>query len=843
MTIKSVYFSGAAVMALAVAVMPLAAHAEDAAKDQSEAASDPSSEIVVTGTARPQRRFDVSYAVNSLSADTVRKLAPRTFADLLAKVPGIQVESTGGEAQNITRVRGLPGDRFGLVVQQDGLPLYHDVDGFFFNSGEGMNRFDLMTDRVEIVRGGPAPVYASDGAAIVNNITVSGSATSKGAVQATVGQNELYRLDGYQSGPLSKDTYYAVGGFIRYNGGLRDNGFPTDRGGQIRGNIKHDLDNGFIKVSAQYLNDHNVFYLPVPVSIPANAANPASATVNPGSSLNPYLNFFTGTMNSPAFRNVNIAYYDGTGAIKSMNRDLANGRHMEFGNLGLQYQGDFDGTLISLKAGLTKGHVSFDAFYSTSNPVDGNTFAAGQLTAAQRAFAGTTSLGYVLSGTNTAYNPYADSGLVMQGQYRAVESNFYSADADLSATRSFKTGFGTHDIKLGVYTSFWGMDYLQAYNDYLIQVKAKPQTLDLLAYSASGAVLGSVTQNGALHDTTTLNQGNLDAKILSLYLNDTWSITDKLKLDAGIRHEWLSYTGYALNTSAQALPGATLATTFAKGFTGTSTPVQVSPSATNWTVGLNYDFTSHLGLYGRISQLQNPPGLGAFVGYPQPAALSIQTTNANQYEVGVKAVFDRSYIYVTGYYTYFNPLNASFSAFNPLTGSNTSVSFFGTAIDKGIEADGQFRIGKIFSISGTLNIADPQYRSFSSVTGASAAAIYGKQIVREPKIYGNIRPAADIDLGGQTNLNIYAVYAYTGKRYVDVLNTTAMAAYGTLGAGANLTHGNWTGQLVIDNITNAHGLTEGNSRTDNITGQGTPEAAYGRPIFGRNFRVVVLKKW
>lgn len=34
------------------------------------------SEIVVTGSARAQRRFDVSYAINSLNQEAVEKIAP-----------------------------------------------------------------------------------------------------------------------------------------------------------------------------------------------------------------------------------------------------------------------------------------------------------------------------------------------------------------------------------------------------------------------------------------------------------------------------------------------------------------------------------------------------------------------------------------------------------------------------------------------------------------------------------------------------------------------------------------------------------------------------------------------
>ncbi len=120
------------------------------------------SDVIVTGSARQQRRFDVSYAINSLSQADIQKLAPKSTTDLIGTLPGIHVEATGGEVQNITRVRGIPTDRGFLYYQQDGLPLFQELDGWFFNQGDGMNRLDLMTDRIEVVRGGqrrsmPAP--------------------------------------------------------------------------------------------------------------------------------------------------------------------------------------------------------------------------------------------------------------------------------------------------------------------------------------------------------------------------------------------------------------------------------------------------------------------------------------------------------------------------------------------------------------------------------------------------------------------------------------------------------------------------------------------------------------
>ena len=111
----------------------------------------------------------------------------------------------------------------------------------------------------------------------------------------------------------------------------------------------------------------------------------ARAAGNPSVSLDKYIDYHTGTMNSPSLRNVNIKYRDGAGVTQGLTRDLADGRHMRFFNAGLQYEGDFDGWLVSAKGGFTKGKSSFDAFYSTTNPVDGNAFIASNLAAAQTA--------------------------------------------------------------------------------------------------------------------------------------------------------------------------------------------------------------------------------------------------------------------------------------------------------------------------------------------------------------------------------------------------------------------------------------------------------------------------
>ncbi len=829
----------ASIVAPAASAQTAPAPATEATTEASAAAApvadETPSDIIVTGSARRQRRFDVSYAINSLGQDDVKRLAPLNFADLLGKLPGIQVEATGGEVQNVTRIRGIPTDDGYAVFQQDGLPLFHDINGNFFR-GDSLNRFDLMTERVEVVRGGPAPIFASQAAAIVNNITVTGTETTRGKVQLTAGTTDLYRIDAMQSGPLGERTYYAIGGFLRRDGGQRDNGFPNDRGGQIRANIKHDLDNGSVRLSVNYLNDHNTFYLPIPVADPRN----------PSVSLDPFIDFFHGTLNSPAFRGVTLKYRDAAGVTQSETRDLADGRHMEYGNVGLQYDGEFGGWQLAVRAGYTKGRLNFDALYSTSNPVDANVFASGFRSAANTAF-GTTAtpvarLGYALSGTNgaTAYDPYGASGLVVQAQYRGVGSSFYSGQGDVSVTRKFETGIGTHDLRIGGYASAYGLTNKAVYQDYLMEVRGQPRTLDLVAYDAAGKVLGSVTDKGVLRYGTTLNQGDVDSTVYSLYANDTWEVVPGLRIDGGIRHEWYHIDGYGLTSTSVNLGDATtLADNSVRSFDGARQSRKDSPTATNWTIGANYDASEHFGGYVRASHLEVPPQSSSYYNI-NPVLVK---TQADQYEAGLKASFGRNYLYLTGFYTKFDPFNASFVAFNPETGRNDQpVPFIGQAEVKGVEVDGTLAPVRWFFVSGSFTYQDPQYKNLQNSSGADPSRVNGNQIIREPKVFGNVRPTFSFDAGGD-QVEVYGRYEYTGRRYVDLFNNTRLPSYNTFGLGGTLTHNGFQFQVVGDNIFNNKGLTEGNPRTDQLDGQTSADAIYGRPVFGRSVRFIVSKAW
>lgn len=807
--------------------------AADVAADGVAAAST-GNEIVVTGSSVAQRKFDVSYAVTALSGDDIQKLAPLNMSDLLGQIPGIHAEATGGEVQNVYRIRGIPNEGSFQAFQLDGMPIYHDNDGPFFK-GDVLNRVDIMTKTVEFVRGGPAPIFASNATAIYNSITQTGSETPAGAVRLTLGDTGLYRLDAYQSGPLGERTYFALGGFVRRHDGYRPNGFPSDEGGQIRANILREFDSGEVKLSVLYLNDKNVFYLPIPVADPRN----------PSVSLDPFLDYFTGTLNSPTLRNARLRYSDGAGGTQVEDRDLADGRHTRMYSVGLEYKQALGDWTLEAKGRWTDGRVDFDALYSTSNPVDSDSFANGFLSAARTAFNTSTStvarLGYAIGGTNggTLFNPKATSGLVLSAQYRAISSDFYSGQGELRLSRAIETGLGTHNIVFGGYAAAYGNEYGQRYQDYLFELATQPRTLDLIAYSDTNQILGYVTDKGVLRYSTTLTRGESDVTMWAAFANDTWQVTDNLRIDAGIRHERYVFKGFGIGqTTVNLGDPTTLADDATRAYTGVATNRRFTVDVTPWTIGANFDLSSSFGIYGRVAEAFRVPS--EFNVYSGAANV---VPKARQYELGLKIALPYMSAYLTGFYTKFDPFNASFLAFNPQTGRNDQpLTFIGSAVTKGVEADIDIRPVKWLSLAGTVTVSDPTMSDLVNEFGASAAAVDGNQLVRQPKVYGNIRPTLFFDLG-ELKMQTYLRYNYTSKRFVDLFNRTELPAYDTLAAGFIAQYRDWTFQVVGDNITNAQGLTEGNPRTDQLAGQGSSTAIYGRPLFGRNVRFVLTKAW
>src|SRR5690242_18694055 len=219
------------------------------------------SAIVVTGTETPRSRLETSNATTVLSPSDLTQVAPRSTTEALRYVPGFtRIESSGGEVNENISMRGILGVEY-VMFMEDGLPVFPTMHTFFMNA-DNLFRMDENIERMEVVRGGASALFGSNTpGAIINFINKTGGDQFQGTMVATGGTEGLARYDVDINGPLNDQWRFNIGGFYRYDHGVRDPGFPGIQGGQLKANVTRLLDNGYIRFSAKVIDDKNQFIL------------------------------------------------------------------------------------------------------------------------------------------------------------------------------------------------------------------------------------------------------------------------------------------------------------------------------------------------------------------------------------------------------------------------------------------------------------------------------------------------------------------------------------------------------------------------------------------------------
>lgn len=226
-------------------------------------------QIIVTGTAsgKSVRKVDSSFATTSLSAEDIRKLAPKSTADVFKAIPGVWAESSGGVSGANVFVRGFPsgGDAPFLTVQLQGVPVFQPPTLSFLENST-LFRVDETIEFMDGLRGGPNSVVSNGQPGLTTNfILKEGSEATEGLLKYTTSSYDLQRLDGVLSGSLSDGLYYMIGGYIQQSSGIRDAGFNSEKGQQFTVNITKELDNGKINLFTRVTDDHGAWYLPTPL--------------------------------------------------------------------------------------------------------------------------------------------------------------------------------------------------------------------------------------------------------------------------------------------------------------------------------------------------------------------------------------------------------------------------------------------------------------------------------------------------------------------------------------------------------------------------------------------------
>ncbi|RBI62968.1 TonB-dependent receptor, partial [Xanthomonas oryzae pv. oryzae] len=211
--------------------------------------------VFVTGTSTATTKLKSSVSVSTVGAEAIEQSAPRSTAEIFRNIPGIRSESSGGEGNANIAVRGLPvasgGAKF-LQLQEDGLPVMEFGDIAFGNSDIFL-RSDFTLDRIEAIRGGSASTFTSNApGGIINFISKTGD-TAGGSVGVSRGLDyDNTRIDFDYGAPFAEQWQFNIGGFFRQGDGIRDAGYGTDKGGQLKANLTRLFDNGYVRLYGKY---------------------------------------------------------------------------------------------------------------------------------------------------------------------------------------------------------------------------------------------------------------------------------------------------------------------------------------------------------------------------------------------------------------------------------------------------------------------------------------------------------------------------------------------------------------------------------------------------------------
>jgi len=795
-------------MAIAAALAPSLASAQDAATSSDQTGASASAQadageldtIVVSGTAKFKglRKRDASFSISTANDDEIREVSPTSTADLLKIVPGVWAESSGGGTGANVFVRGMPseGDAPFFTLQLDGSPIFPPPTLSFLENTT-LFRIDDTVERVEGLRGGPSPIFSNGQPGVTMNfIQRKGEDTPAGSVRATVGTDDLRRVDAFSSGPLGEGSgwYYSVGGFYRETDGVRHIGYPAEKGGQIMGTVTRRWDTGEFTLYGRHTDDHNAFYTAIPLRSRNNGSDISSF---------PGIDATTGTLVGDDFRRVTLPTGIGNG---TMTRDMADGRGVDIDVFGGALDWNVGNWTISDRFNVLSGDAPTNALFTGANPQTLSSFI-------------TDNYGAAAVGTGTFVNgggAVSPDQQVLTAGWWVVDKHLQSFTNDLRFSvdlgeRNSLT-FGTYYAKYSSKDRWW------LGNNMLLTAENNARRVDLTL--ADGRI---PTRQGFVGTSFYNIRGDYDGRNTAFFVADEWNASDRWRFDAGVRWERQVVDGTVVDPTSVDLDGDPN-TLYDNNTSVATTPRSIDQrdNHTSWTAGANFKINDNLSVFGRVNSGFKFPSFDNL----RDGATQIQ--EIDQYEVGLKAGGESYELYLTAFYNDF--VGLPFQAFDQ--GGNNIV-VIGDSSAKGLEFEGAWRPVGGFELGWNATWLDANYGRFGDFSG--------NQVVRQPRFRARLTPSYYWTLPWG-DAKVYTTVTRVGDRYSDPANGQVLPAYTTWDIGANMRVGDhWEFALNGRNVTDEIALTEGNAR---VIGNATSAGVFmGRPIEGASYQVSAAYRW
>jgi outer membrane receptor protein involved in Fe transport len=549
--------------------------------------------IVVTGTFNPQSKLESTVSITTLDAKMIEQQGPRSSGSLIDAIPGFYVESNLGETGNNVYPRGLPigtGSLRYTALREDGLNNFEISDKVFFQA-DGFTKVDLTIDRVEGLRGGNAVIFSSNTpGGIINFVSKTGGTELEGDIRYTYGTQNLYRVDFNVGGPLTEDKKWRfnIGGFYRYDSGLRDFTGPANVGGQVKINITRMFNNdkGYIRFFGKALDDKVAFWTPVPYQ---GYDNPQPLAGIDNLTRTTLLPSGVGEISVPdplnigqnrripltnqadiKYKNIGMEVFSELGNGWSVRNQLRY-VHATSQSSTIQIVSNPIASINLLLGGaglLAQGFVP-RVNYVGPNEVNGTNYIPGSFTGEiiptnrlsaglftpspalpQPNYAGLAGF-FGIPLTNQGINPNGINGngmLIPMGLFVVPMVN-----TNLINNLQFTKQAGNHALTFGGYISAYNSNENWNFNTILTDVTSNPRLVDIGFYPTASspnpnAAPLEITRGGVFGANFQYEQSNSRNITAALFFGDEWKASDRLNVSLGFRYELNNSVGSLQNT-------------------------------------------------------------------------------------------------------------------------------------------------------------------------------------------------------------------------------------------------------------------------------------------------------
>ncbi len=777
-------------------------------------------EVIVTGSVGdPRSRIESSVSVSSIGIEQIEQSAPRTSGEVFRNVPGVRAESSGGDGNGNYNVRGVPvssgGSRY-LQIQENGLPLNVFGDTSFGNSDNWL-RIDSNVSKIEAIRGGSASTQTTNGPAGIINIISKTGATKGGSISTSIGLDyESNRLDFEYGEPLENGLSYHVGGFMRAGEGPRETGYTANKGGQIKANITKKLESGYVRAYFKLLNDRSAMYLPMPMLLEGDDANPTFSNL-------PGFDITTDSQHTRYLQeNVGLDYTDNTrraGDVRTGNNPISKTAGIEFSfDLG-------DGWKIRNKGRLASNRGEW------SGPFTANFGETADVEATVRDLIPTTATGDLVyaDGAREPYNP--SNGLLQ------IIHLFDVTIEDMSnIVNDFKLSkkIGENvNVTAGYFTAIQNTKTAWQWSSFLSEVKGggEARLVDIDGYSRGG----KFAYGNPLWGDCCNNKYNTVHTVRSPYLGVAIDINENLNFDGSLRYDSFKVDGTIASF------GSAVPQNFDINGNGTIEDIEqsvpVRDPSQNQIIGDDYNYVSYsLGLNYKLndnSAIFSRYSLGASGRAPDRNGYGLDGTAATQYdqvsqlEVGYKRKIDNGYINLTGFLS--NTDEDAGTALNQTVGNEFRAL--------GLELESAYSI-KDFSIIGSVTWTDAEI--IEDRSSGTPGTNNGKTPRRQADFVYNLSPTYSF---GETKQYVLGLSILgTTKSFATDGNDLIMPGYAYVNflGSVGLTEG-LSLSLNINNLLDTVGITE----VEGVQGPATGGARYvtGRSITGRSSSLALRYKF